>query len=264
MQNQKNNVSAYFLAHGSPMLALEKNEYTKFLGSLVQEKPDAIVIFTAHWETSTTRISSINGTYEMIYDFYGFPKPLYEIVYPAKGSPKVAAEIKQLLDKNNIESTLDTERGIDHGSWSLLHHMFPNADVPVVQVSVNPDLEPEGHYAIGKALKDLTGNIMVIGSGVTVHNLRLLDRKETSFEQEPAEWAKVFDDWLIDHVEKKDMKSLFKYAEAAPYAIKAVPSTEHFVPFLITLGLLDLSKEAKILTRSYQFKTLSHLCLRFA
>ena len=163
-----------------------------------------------------------------------------------------------------LKSTFDTKRGLDHGSWSLLHHIFPNADVPVVQVSVNPDLNPEGHYAIGKALKELQGNIMVIGSGVTVHNLRALDRRDESIESKPADWAVEFDNWLIENVEKKDFNTLFNYRKLAPHAKNAVPSTEHFVPFFITLGLLDLLKEAKVLQKLYQFKALSYLCLRFA
>ena len=103
MASKTNNVSAYFLAHGSPMLALETNKYTTFLNDLVKEKPDAVVIFTAHWEADITTISSVEGTYDMIYDFYGFPKPLYEVVYPAKGSVKLAEEIKQLLQNNEIK-----------------------------------------------------------------------------------------------------------------------------------------------------------------
>lgn len=264
MASQANKVSSYFIAHGSPMLALEHNNYTEFLNNLIKEKPDGVVIFTAHWETDVTHISAIDGTYDMIYDFYGFPKPLYEVVYPAKGSVKLAEEVKELLQNNDIKSTLDTERGIDHGAWSLLHHIFSKADVPVVQVSVNPELKPEGHYAIGKALKELKGNILVIGSGVTVHNLRVLDRAEPSFDAEPFDWAVAFDDWLIDYLKKKDLSSLFNYEKLAPNAKKAVPTTEHFVPFFISLGLLDLTKEVEVFKKIYQFRGLSYLGFRFA
>lgn len=264
MATKENTVSAFFLAHGSPMLALQKNEFTQFLNTLVKQKPDAVVIFTAHWEAETTTISSINGKYDMIYDFYNFPKPLYEVVYPVEGSVKLSEEIKQKLQEKGIKSELDTVRGIDHGAWSVLYHMFPNADVPVVQVSVNPDLDPRGHLEIGKALRELSGNIMVIGSGVTVHNLRVLDRKDESFRAEGADWAQAFDDWIIEKINKKDIDSILDYKNQAPNSKAAVPTTEHFVPLLILLGLLDLSKEAKILYRGYQFKALSYLSFQFA
>lgn len=250
-----------FLAHGSPMLAIEQNEYSRFLqqtGAAI--KPDAIVIFTAHWETDTVTISSKDDEYETIYDFYGFPDELYQVKYPAKGSTEAAALVGRLLEEGGIPVLFDRHRGLDHGSWTMLKHMFPKADVPVVQVSVNPFRLPEEQYRIGEALRSLSKrNILVIGSGVTVHNLRAVKWGQ----QEPEQWAVEFDDWLIEKMNTHDTKSLFQYERLAPHAKMAVPRAEHFVPLYIALGSGDPSKMPQIIHRSYQFGTLSNLSLRF-
>jgi 4,5-DOPA dioxygenase extradiol len=248
-----------FLAHGSPMLAIEDTAYTRFLESLGQKyKPKAIVIFTAHWETETLTISTIDGTYETIYDFYGFPPELYAVKYPAKGSPKLASLLKEKFAAAGISSKPDKSRGLDHGSWTMLSKMYPNADIPVVQISVNPFLSPEQQYRIGEVLRWLgKDEILVIGSGVTVHNLRIINWGQT----EPEPWAVAFDDWLIENINKQDLESLFNYEKLAPNAKLAVPRPEHFVPLYIAMG--SGSGTAKVIHRSYDLGTLSYLCLEF-
>ncbi len=248
-----------FLAHGSPMLAIENTEYTDFLGNLGRKlRPQAIVIFTAHWEEEQVTISSVVGTYETIYDFYGFPDELYQVSYPAKGSPELASKLQNLFAKAGIPSQFDAKRGLDHGSWTLLSRMYPNADIPVVQVSVNPFLPPEKQYQIGEALKGLgQENILVIGSGVTVHNLRMVNWGQT----EPEEWAVQFDDWLIEQMENGNRENLFQYETKAPNAKAAVPRPEHFVPLFIAMGS-GQSKPAA-LYRAYEYGTLSYLCLAY-
>ncbi len=248
-----------FLAHGSPMLAIEDTEYTRFLTELGKKlKPKAIVIFTAHWEKETLTISSMDETYETIYDFYGFPPELFQVRYPAKGSTKFAQQLRELFLAAGIPSQLDRTRGLDHGSWTMLSKMYPNADIPVVQVSVHPFLKSEEQYRIGRAIKDL-GNedVLVIGSGVTVHNLRIIKWDQT----EPEQWAVDFDDWLIDKMNKQDLISLFNYEKLAPNAKLAVPRPEHFVPFYIAMG--SGHGEPKVIYRSYEFGTLSYLCMQF-
>ncbi|CAM2885289.1 class III extradiol ring-cleavage dioxygenase [Paenibacillus sediminis] len=250
-----------FLAHGSPMLAIENTEYTQFLQSLGKQiQPKAIVIFTAHWESDVMTISSVDGEYDTIYDFYGFPDELYQIKYRAKGSPELASRIQQLMSDQGIKTQTNDQRGLDHGSWTLLHRMYPEANIPVVQISVHPFLSPEVQFKIGEALRGL-GNedILIIGSGVTVHNLRRANFNATSIES----WAVEFDDWLIDKVESKDYESLFNYRSIAPYAVDAVPRPEHFVPFFIALGSADENHEAKVIYRSYDFGNLSYLCYQF-
>lgn len=254
-------IPSLFLAHGSPMLAIEQTEYTRFLSGLAGKmKPKAIVVFTAHWEQPVTTVSSSDDVYDTIYDFGGFPDELYRVKYPARGSSVVAGIVKDRLKKHGMEYAEDTSRGLDHGSWTLLHRMYPEADIPVVQVSVNPYLPPEEQYKIGEALRGLgDDDILVIGSGVTVHNLRMI-----KWGQQTAEpWAVEFDDWLIEHLDKGDTASLFDYAGKAPHARTAVPRAEHFVPLYIAMGSGDPARKPEVIHRSYDMGTLSYLCLQF-
>lgn len=254
-------VPSLFLAHGSPMLAIQETDYTRFLSDLAQQlKPKAIVIFTAHWESEVLTISSKDDVYETIYDFGGFPEKLYKVVYPAKGSVAMAAMLANKFEEQGISVKKDTVRGLDHGSWTLLHRMYPQADIPVIQVSINPFLSPEEQFRIGRAVKGLgEENILVIGSGVTVHNLRIV--KWGQKETEP--WAVEFDDWLLDKLKDNDLNSLFNYESLAPHARQAVPRAEHFVPLFIALGSGGDPSEAKVIHRSYEMGNLSYLCLQF-
>ncbi|MFD1953636.1 DODA-type extradiol aromatic ring-opening family dioxygenase [Paenibacillus thailandensis] len=254
-------MSPLFLAHGSPMLAIEENEYSAFLRETgASLHPGAIVIFTAHWETEDVTVTFTDGVYETIYDFYGFPDELYRVRYPARGSKEVASLVKSMLETNGIPVRFDGTRGLDHGSWTLLKHLFPNADIPVVQVSVNPYRSVEAHYEIGKALRGLSeNNILVIGSGVTVHNLRIIKWGQ----EEPEPWAVQFDDWLIDAMSRGELSALFQYDTLAPFAGHAVPRAEHFVPLYVALGSAQPNAKPEVIFRGYQAGTLSYLCLRF-
>ncbi|MDB5083732.1 MAG: transporter [Bacilli bacterium] len=254
-------IPSLFLAHGSPMLAIEDNAYSQFLTDLAKQiKPDAIVIFTAHWESDILTISSTDDSYQTIYDFSGFPDELYTIKYPAKGSTRIAAQLAAKFQQKGIQVRLDTTRGLDHGSWTLLYRLYPKADIPVVQVSVNPSLPAQQQYKIGQCLQGLgQQNILVIGSGVTVHNLRMIKWGQTT----PEPWAVEFDDWLIERIQTQDLDALFAYAEQAPHARLAVPRPEHFVPLFIAMGSKEPSDESKVLHRSYDLGTLSYLSLQF-
>ncbi|MBL4937108.1 dioxygenase [Clostridium sp. YIM B02515] len=254
-------VPSIFVCHGGPTLAIEDNQYTSFLKNLGKSiKPKAIVIFTAHFEEEITTISSVEGTYDMIYDFYGFPKELYSMKYPANGSPELASKLQGMLKNYNIESKFDTKRGLDHGAWVILHLMYPEADIPVVQISVNPYLSMERQYEIGEAINKLKEeDILVIGSGSTVHNLRTINWEAVR----PEKWAEEFDNWLIDKIEKNDLELLFKYRELAPNAERAVPREEHLVPLFIAMGSGQEGKLPKLLHKSYEFGTLSYICFEF-
>lgn len=253
-------VPSLFLGHGSPMIAIEENSYTKFLTSLGKSiHPKAIVVFTAHWESPVTTISSTNDTYETIYDFYGFPDELFRVTYPAKGSVTVAEEVANRLEQHGIKSKFDSSRGLDHGSWTLLTHLYPDASIPVVQVSVNPFLPIEEQFKIGEALKGLgEEDILVIGSGATVHNLRILKWGQ----QEAEQWAVDFDDWLIDKLQNRDLEALKNYEKLAPNARVAVPTPEHFIPLIIAFGSGN-SNETKVIYRSYDLGLLSYICFQF-
>ncbi len=249
-----------FLCHGAPDLVLEENDFTRFLKEIgKQRQPKAIVLFTAHWETEVTAISSIEGTYDMIYDFYGFPKELYRKQYPAKGSPKLAKKVKQLLEDKNIPANLDEKRGADHGTWSLLSIMYPEAEIPVVQISVNPFRPMEEQFRLGEALKSLAEeDILIIGSGSTVHNLRTINANAIK----PESWAVEFDDWLIEKITHVSRKELFDYQALAPHARLAVPREEHIVPLFIAMGS-GQTEAPKLLYRSYAYGTLTYLGVEF-
>ena len=249
-----------FLAHGSPMMALENNEYTKFLGELGNSmSPKAIVVFTAHWDSEILTISSSDSVYNTIYDFYGFPKELYQVKYNAKGCAIIAFEIEDKLKKQGIEVKKDLTRGLDHGAWTLLKHLYPNANIPIIQISINSHLPIEDQVKIGNALQDLGDeDILVIGSGNTVHNLRLVNFEQTSVDS----FAHDFDDWLIDKIKNKDLNSLFNYRNLAPHSNLAVPTADHFVPLFIALGS-SRNLNPKILNRHYELGNLSYLCFQF-
>ncbi|WP_042457199.1 DODA-type extradiol aromatic ring-opening family dioxygenase [Neobacillus dielmonensis] len=252
-------IPSLFIAHGSPSLAIEKNEYTQFLNQLGQNlpRPKAIVIFSAHWESNVQQVSMVDQ-YSTIYDFGGFDPSLYKIKYPAYGSSAIAKEIEELFNQNGISFENETTRGLDHGAWIVLRMLFPNADIPVIAMSVNPNLTPEEQYKIGKSLSELREkDILIIGSGGTVHNLRAL---KWSDDGKADSWALEFDDWLAYHLEHWDLQSLFNYESLAPNALYAVPpyGREHFIPIFYALGAADNSQKVTLLHRSFRYGSLSH------
>lgn len=254
-------VPSLFIAHGAPTLAIETGEYVDFLKQLAAKYPTprAIVVFSAHWEAQQQLISGASS-HSMIYDFYGFPEEMYRMVYPAQGDPALAKEIQQFFEAEGIPASLDTERGIDHGTWVPLQLVYPEANIPVIALSVNRYLTAEQQYKIGRALAALREkDILVIGSGGTVHNLRRLDWDGTTV----ASWAKDFDAWLGERIEKWDLDELWQYETLAPYAREAVPTPEHFVPLLLAMGAADDKRTAKKLHQSYQLGSLSLTCWEF-
>jgi len=250
-----------FLSHGSPMLAVEDNEYTRFLGEYGRRnRPRAVVVLTAHWEEPVVTVTCTDSVYGTIHDFGGFPDKLYAIRYPARGSSTTAAEVRRLLKEGGIPSREDETRGLDHGSWVLLSRLYPQADIPVVQVSVNPALPASGQFRIGECLRPLgREGVLVLGSGATVHNLFRLRFGQS----EPEAWAVAFDDWLIEKIGMRDTASLFAYNREAPNARLAVPRPEHFVPLLIAMGSADPGAGAKVVYRGYDLGSLSYLGFQF-
>ena len=220
-----------FIGHGSPMNAIEDNEFTKTwleIASMIP-KPKAILAISAHWYISGTSImDDINP--RMIYDMYGFPKELYEVNYKAKGAPDLAHYTKSLISR---EVKVDNSWGYDHGTWSVLNIMYPNADIPVYQLSVDRNASAEVHYDIGKQIKILRENgVLILGSGNVVHNLR---RADMNFN-EGYEWAKDFDNYIKDKITKKEYEDVVNYEKAGESAKLAVPTPDHFYPLLYVLG----------------------------
>ncbi|KAB7704363.1 dioxygenase [Bacillus aerolatus] len=256
---------SFFIAHGAPLLAIEDNEYTQFLSNLGKElpRPKAVVLFSAHWESAVQKVSDVND-YKTIYDFGGFPEALYRIQYPAKGDKQVAKEIEQLFAKHSVPYEVETSRGLDHGAWVVLRLLYPEADIPVISMSVNPHLTPEEQYKIGKSLSELREkDILIIGSGGTVHNLGAV--KMVADNVQVDDWALDFDEWLARHLKDWDLESLFKYNSLAPTARLAVPSygNEHFVPIFYAMGAADDQQRATLLHRSYRYGNLSHSVWQF-
>jgi 4,5-DOPA dioxygenase extradiol len=257
----QNVLPSFFIAHGAPSLAIEEHAYTEFLRELgsVLPRPRAIVIFTAHWESKQQQISSAVH-YDTIYDFSGFSEALYQIQYPASGDLTLSLEIQRLLLEEGIESSLNDQRGLDHGAWAPLHVMYPAADVPIVALSVNPNLTPEEHYRIGAALEPLRErDVLILGSGGTVHNLRKLDRHN----ENPQEWSVQFDEWLAEQLETWHVEALYDYENRAPHARDSVPTAEHFVPLFLSMGAVDQERKAQLLHLGYQLGTLSLSCWMF-
>ena len=254
-------VPSLFIGHGSPYLAVQQNNYSNFLQTLGQRiKPKAIVIFSAHWESEILSLTYTDDVLDTVYDYYGFPDEMYQIKYPAKGSTTIAQHLEDRFHSSGIKTKREEKRGLDHGSWVALRHMYPEADVPIIQLSVNPFLSPKEQYQIGKALQGIGAeDILVIGSGTTVHNFNWFFPNAT----EPKHEAVEFDNWLIDNVKKRDLESLNEYLQLAPHAQLAVPRAEHFVPLFLAMGSGDEKGIPRVINQTYEFGAMSNLCIEF-
>ncbi|MGN7356629.1 DODA-type extradiol aromatic ring-opening family dioxygenase [Paenibacillus sp. SAF-054] len=250
-----------FLAHGSPFTIFEKSDFTKFLNRFGQaNRPKAIVIFSAHFESDITTIAATDDVHEMVYDYYGFPDSFYTVKYPARGSKKVAALVEKRLAERGIP-VQQKYRGLDHGVFPIMMHAYPEADIPIVPVSVNPFLPAMQQISIGQALQGLENEgILVIGSGFVTHNLRAFDRDK---DAAPREWAVQFTNWIRDKVTAGDIDSLSRYDVLAPHADIAVPRPEHFVPLLIALGSGMPGRNAEVLFDTIEHGSGSTLSFRF-
>jgi 4,5-DOPA dioxygenase extradiol len=225
-----------FIGHGSPMNAVETNEFTRGWKEIAAQipKPKAILSVSAHWYTDSTRI--MDNTYpKMIYDMYGFPKELYEIVYPAPGAPALAQQTHSLLHGRAV---LDSSWGFDHGTWSVLHVMYPKADIPVFQLSVDSKAKPEAHYKIGQQISSLREQgVLILGSGNVVHNLA-----KVNFDMEDGfGWANEFDGYINDAIVNHEHNKVIDYKRAGDCARMAFPTPDHFYPLLTVLGAADES-----------------------
>ena len=219
-----------YISHGSPMLALEPGASGPALASLAAAlpKPKAIVMVSAHWESSELLVSG-NPQPETWHDFGGFPQALFEVQYPAPGNPQLAAEVVELLKADDLPARIDTQRPFDHGVWVPLSLMYPQADIPVVQVSLPTRAGPALQTRVGHALASLREQgVLLIGSGSITHNLRELDWHAGPESVEP--WAKAFRDWMIEKLEANDEAALLDYRQQAPNAVRNHPSDEHLLP----------------------------------
>ncbi len=223
-----------FIGHGSPMNAIEDSEYSRAWAAVAKSlpKPKAILCVSAHWQTDGTRVTAMQQP-RTIYDFYGFPPELYEKCYPAPGSPELAKMTVETLKDSHVQA--DSEWGLDHGAWAVLCQMYPKADVPVVQLSLDQRLPPAAHYGLGQELRTLRKKgVLIIGSGNIVHNLR-----EIAWEDRAYDWALEFDTKAKDLILSGDHKAIIDYTKLGRSARLAVPTTEHYLPLLYVLGAQD-------------------------
>ena len=223
-----------FVSHGSPMHALKPGaagEAWRSVGERIG-KPKAIVIASAHWETNVPMLTG-SAKPETIHDFYNFPEPLYRLRYPAPGAPQVAQRAQALLRDAGIAAGIDGSRGLDHGAWAPLLYMYPDADVPVVQIAVQPELGTRHHVALGSALRKLSEeNVLLIGSGHMTHNLR--DWARGAGPAQP--YATEFQAWVFEKLKTRDIDSLVEYRSLTPHGARAHPTDEHFLPFFFAVG----------------------------
>jgi 4,5-DOPA dioxygenase extradiol len=227
---------AIFLSHGAPTLALANTFFTHAWSELavVIGRPEAIVLVSAHWDTPFPAVSSARRL-ETIHDFAGFPDELYRVRYEPPGAPELANHVEELLAAIGQRPAIDPDRGIDHGGWVPLRWMYPDADIPVAQLSVQSELGARHHLEIGRALAPLREEgVLVMGSGGIVHNLDEVDW--TGEAMQPFPWAASFNEWMARKVEEGAIDDLAGYRGLAPQSERAHPSEEHLVPFFVALG----------------------------
>jgi 4,5-DOPA dioxygenase extradiol len=260
MQSSSNQdkMPVLFIGHGSPMNAVAKNSFTKHLENLGQTLPipKKILMISAHWMTKGLQIQASQNP-KMIYDFYGFPKELYEINYSAPGSQELAKLLKN--DLINYHPELDEEWGFDHGAWSILHHMYPKANIPVVQLSLNQNfMNLKDHYDFASQLKKLRSEgVLIIGSGNIVHNLRQISRTENA---PTIDWAGEFDILIKNSILENNKQQLFAQDPTKISLWKmAHPSIEHYLPLLYVLGA---SEEKEKIIFPYEAFELGSLSMR--
>jgi 4,5-DOPA dioxygenase extradiol len=232
-REMKDGFPSVFVSHGAPTLAIEQNDTVEFLRELGTElgKPEAILCVSAHWNTRVPVVSAAEHP-ETIHDFGGFPEELYRIRYPAPGAPALAARVAELLDSAGIVHAISPDRGLDHGAWVPLRLMYPEADIPVTQLSVQPQLDPEQHYRLGRVLAPLRSEgVLVLATGSAIHNLSKLGTGGAT-----PEWARQFDDWLYRTITVGAARELLDYRRLAPYAALAHPTDEHLLPLFVALG----------------------------
>jgi 4,5-DOPA dioxygenase extradiol len=225
---------ALFVGHGSPMNAIEDNAFSRAWAAMGKSlpRPQAILSISAHWQTAGSRLTAMPAP-ATIHDFYGFPQLLYEKQYPAAGAPDLAGSIRRAIADPTLE--LDFDWGLDHGTWSVLGRMFPRADVPVLQLSLDSGEPPLYHYRLGQKLKYLRGQgILIIGSGNMVHNLGVMAWQHSAFD-----WARDFDARLASLIRDGDHRSLTDYHTLGDGARLAIPTNEHYLPLLYVLAMQD-------------------------
>jgi len=227
-----------FLGHGSPMNAIEENEFVTGFRNIGKEipRPNAILCISAHWETKGTYVTAMESP-RTIHDFGGFPKALFDVQYPAPGSPELAKETQQIIQRTAVG--LDQKWGLDHGCWSVVKHLYPTANVPIIEMSLDYSLTPQSHYELAQELVSLRNRgVLIVGSGNIIHNLRLVawDKLSSIYGYD---WAKEANERMNGYILNGDYQSLINFQSQGKAFDLAIPSPDHFLPLLYTLALKE-------------------------
>lgn len=226
-----------FIGHGSPMNGIEDNEFSRTWSAMAKEIPTskAVLVVSAHWMTRGTQITAMESP-KTIHDFGGFPRELFEVQYPAKGDPILAKETQKLIKSTHVE--LDHDWGLDHGTWTIIRHMYPKANIPILQLSIDSGQNMTYHYDLARELADLRQKgVLIVGSGNMVHNLRMLDWGKLNAPNYAFDWAKQINQKMKDLILNNEHERLVKYESLGREALMAIPTPEHYIPLLYVLGL---------------------------
>jgi len=243
--NSTSKMPVLFLGHGSPMNAIEENEFVAGFRKIGQEltKPNAILCISAHWETRGTYVTAMQNP-PTIHDFGGFPQALFDVQYPAPGSPELAEETKKLI--TNTEVGLDDNWGLDHGAWSVIRHLYPNADIPVIQMSIDYTKPARYHFELAKQISSLRQKgVLIIGSGNMVHNLRMVAWRKLN-EEFAFDWATEANEKMKSHILNGDFQSLIDFKSQGKAFDLAIPTPEHYLPLLYTLALKEENEKISL------------------
>ena len=246
LADQPQKMPVLFIGHGSPMNAIDENEFVSGFRTIAKTlpKPNAILCISAHWETRGTYVTAMEKP-KTIHDFGGFPQELYQVEYPAPGSPVLASEISNMTAKR--VSMDEHEWGLDHGAWSVIKHFYPLADVPVVELSLDYYKTPQQHFELAKELEQLRNKgVLIIGSGNMVHNLRLVDWSNMSTPDFAFDWAREVQLKTNKFILDGDFSSLINYKSLGKDFEKAIPTPEHFLPLIYTLALRDENEQISL------------------
>ena len=237
LQDQNYLMPVLFIGHGSPMNGIEDNEFTNRWKAMAKEipTPKAVLVISAHWFTKGTSITAMDFP-KTIHDFGGFPEALFQVQYPAPGDPVLAKETASLIQSAHVE--LDHDWGLDHGTWTVIRHMYPEATIPVLQLSIDYTKDPAFHYALAKELYHLRKKgVLIIGSGNMVHNLRMVAWDKLDGPAYGYDWALQMNQTFKDLMLNKEHEPLIQYNTLGKEAMLAIPTPEHYLPLLYTLGL---------------------------
>jgi 4,5-DOPA dioxygenase extradiol len=263
IKSQNSKMPVLFVGHGSPMNGIESNEFSDYWVELGKKipRPEAVVCISAHWLTHGTFVTAMQHP-KTIHDFGGFPKKLYEVNYSAPGNPSLAGDISELVKTTSV--LIDHEWGLDHGCWTVVRRMYPDADIPVIQLSIDFYKPAVYHYKLAKELSVLRNKgILILGSGNMVHNLRMIDWQNMNAVNYGFDWAQEINETFKSKIRCNDHKALIDYQNLGNAAKLAIPTPDHYFPLIYALGLQDKNDCVEFFNDKYVAGSLSMTSVRF-